>query len=298
MRPELIRASELLRRNTPEAVEEAVGLLQNTVYAFSMKMCGHREDAEDTAQDVLFRSMKHLARFSDPAALAAWLYTVTRNRCRRTRRPHAEPSAKAYSLDELMPDSAELQQLLVDTSASPESALMRNEHHNLLHQAVLRLPSTLRFVLVLHDMEDLDTGQVAQILDLQPGTVRVRLHRARLTVRKEMQLILDGNPAPPARAPFASKPRVEKPAECRELFAALSEYLDDRLEPVSCDQMRAHIAACPNCVAFLHDLRAAIDRCRSLTVPCDPALTARMKDLFTREYLRMLDMPIPDKVPA
>jgi len=48
MRPELIRATDLLRLNTPEAVEEAIGLLQSTVYSFSMKVCGHPEDAEDT----------------------------------------------------------------------------------------------------------------------------------------------------------------------------------------------------------------------------------------------------------
>ena len=53
MRPELIQATELLHRNTPEAVEEAIGLLQNTVYSFSMKVCGHRQDAEDTMQEVL-----------------------------------------------------------------------------------------------------------------------------------------------------------------------------------------------------------------------------------------------------
>jgi hypothetical protein len=44
-------------------------------------------------------------------------------------------------------------------------------------------------------------------------------------------------------------------------------------------------------VAFLHDLRAAIDRCRSLKIPCDPAFAPRLRDLLTREYLRMLVMP-------
>ncbi len=89
MRPELIQAAALLRRNTPEAVEEAIGLLQNTVYSFSMKVCGHPEDAEDTMQEVLFRSLGHLAKIQDPQALSVWLYTVTRNRCWRMRRKSA-----------------------------------------------------------------------------------------------------------------------------------------------------------------------------------------------------------------
>jgi hypothetical protein len=66
MRPELIRATDLLRRNTPEAVEEAIGLLQNTVYSFSMKVCGHPEDAEDTMQEVLSRSLGHLGQDQTP----------------------------------------------------------------------------------------------------------------------------------------------------------------------------------------------------------------------------------------
>ncbi|MHB1857791.1 MAG: RNA polymerase sigma factor, partial [Acidobacteriaceae bacterium] len=86
MRPELIEATALLRRNTPESIDQAIGLLQNTVYSFSMKVCGHPEDAEDTMQEVLFRSLPHLAKIEEPRALAVWLYTVTRNRCWRMRR--------------------------------------------------------------------------------------------------------------------------------------------------------------------------------------------------------------------
>src|ERR1017187_10295635 len=194
MRPELIQATELLRRNTPEAVEEAIGLLQNTVYSFSMKICGHPEDAEDTMQEVLYRSLGHLAKIQDPQALAVWLYTVTRNRCSRMRRKPAHPPSHTFSLDELMPDEVELGRLLKDAGRSPEGNLLHAEQNRLLHQAVLRIPAQLRIVLVLHDMEEMTTEQVAQILDLQPGTVRVRLHRARLSVRKEMNKLLEAAP--------------------------------------------------------------------------------------------------------
>src|ERR1035438_4549432 len=197
MRPELIQAIDLLRRNTPEAVEEAIGLLQNTVYSFSMKVCGHPQDAEDTMQEVLFRSLGHLAKIQTPQALAVWLYTVTRNRCWRMRRKPAHAPSQTFSLDELMPDAAEVGRLLQDAAASPEGNLLHAEQHHLLHQAVLRIPVQLRIVLVLHDMEELTTEQVGHILDLQPGTVRVRLHRARLSVRKEMSKTLDGAPEQP-----------------------------------------------------------------------------------------------------
>jgi len=294
MRPELIQAAELLRRNTPEDVERAIGLLQNTVYSFSMKMCGHREDAEDTTQDVLFKSLRHLSRFPDPNALAAWLYTVTRNRCRRIRRTHSEAPGRELSLEELMPGELELQQLLLSSEDSPERNVLHAEQHHLLHQAVLHIPSSLRLVLVLHDMEELSTEQVAQILGLQPGTVRVRLHRARLSVRQEMHRILGnahaagGVDAAPAGKAFR---KHKAGPECRELFANLSEYLDRRINSTTCEQMKEHIEACPNCIAFLKDLRVAIDRCKSLNMECDAQVAARMRELFTQEYLRLVRVP-------
>jgi RNA polymerase sigma-70 factor, ECF subfamily len=305
MRPELIRASELLGHNTPEAVEEAIGLLQSTVYSFSMKVCGHREDAEDTMQEVLLRSLKYLAKVPDPAGLAAWLYTVTRNRCRRMRRPQSEARARTFSLDELMPDDAELKQLLSDTATNPEGQVLCAEQRQLLHQAVLHIPPPLRLVLVLHDMEELSTDQIAQILGLQTGTVRVRLHRARLAVRKQMTRTLQeaerqqessSESQSSLRTIPLQKPQRSK--ECRELFTNLSEYLDARVEPRTCEQMRAHIESCPACVAFLNDLRAAIDRCRSLEMTCDPAIAHRMRAMMTREYFRLVGVELPDQVPS
>jgi RNA polymerase sigma-70 factor (ECF subfamily) len=305
MRPELIQATELLHRNTPEAVEEAIGLLQNTVYSFSMKVCGHRQDAEDTMQEVLSGSLGDLAKLQHPQALALWLYTVTRNRCWRMRRKGASAPAHMLSLDELMPDESELGRLLQDAAESPEDNLLHAERHHLLHQAVLHIPVQLRMVLVLHDMEELTTEQVAQILDLQPGTVRVRLHRARLSVRKEMNRMLEDAPDQPAdqeQSGTKSKRNRTKagqrPAECRELFSNLSEYLDGRVEPRSCEEMRGHIEACPACVAFLRSLRVAIDRCRSLEISCNSAVAPRLRSILTQEYLRLLNLPTTEKMSA
>ncbi|MHB1858472.1 MAG: anti-sigma factor family protein, partial [Acidobacteriaceae bacterium] len=141
-----------------------------------------------------------------------------------------------------------------------------------------------------------NTDQVAEILGLQPGTVRVRLHRARLSVRREIDRALDSSSVESNKMTSTKRKRshakaAQRPAECRDLFANLSEYLDGRIGPVSCEQMRQHIDACPACVAFLRDLRLAIDRCRSLQVPCDPAIAPRLRSILTQEYLRMLGMP-------
>ncbi len=313
MRPELAQAVDLLRNNTPEAVGEAIGLLQNTVYSFSMKLCGHREDAEDTTQEVLYRSLRHLSRIDEPRALAVWLYTVTRNRCWRMRKTGRHGAKQVLSLEDLLPGEAELVRLREHTASGPEGAVLRSEQRGFVQEAVQRLPPQLRIVLVLHDMEDLDTADVAKVLDLEPGTVRVRLHRARLTVRRELSRMLEAtvgqgqaarDRAAKDRATAGKKPRRTRrknpraAADCRTLFANLSEYLDGRMEPRTCEQMSHHIDACPSCIAFIHDLRAAIDRCRALKADCDPVMAERMRSVLTREYRRLLEVPIPEKIRA
>ncbi|MGO8719921.1 MAG: sigma-70 family RNA polymerase sigma factor [Acidobacteriaceae bacterium] len=291
MRADLQEAIQLLQ-NDPASVPNALRLLQGTVFSFSMKICGHREDAEDTMQEVLVSSLPHLAKIEDPRALSVWLYTAARNRCWRNRKKQSH--RKTVALEDLLPDGAELSALLTAASASPEQQTLSHEDHLLVHKAVLNLPPQYRIVLVLHDMEELDTEQVAAVLSLQPGTVRVRLHRARLLMRKEMEKLLNPQPTAPRRK---RKSAAKRPRECMEIFGDLSEYLDGRMEKKSCVQMRAHIDACPACIAFLSDLKLAIDRCRKLNMPFNSDVGAALRRLLAEEYLRLLQSGVP-KAPA
>lgn len=284
MRPELEEAAQLLRNADAESIQRALRLLQNTVFSFSMKVCGHREDAEDTMQEVLAGSLRHLAKIEDPRALSVWLYTAAKNRCWRSRRK--EPRGRAVSLDELIPGDMELNSLLAVSTAGPEQQLLRNEDRRLVHEAILKLPPHYRIVLVLHDMEALDTEQTAQVLSLQPGTVRVRLHRARLLLRKEMDAIFNHLPV---RSQRHRTPAEIRPRECKEIFSNLSEYLDGRMPVESCEQMRKHIEACPQCVAFIRDLKLAIDRSRALEMPPDGDIGRSLRQLLAREYLRLIE---------
>ena len=299
MRPDLIRAIELLRKPDAVSVSDALGLLQSTVYAFSMKVCGHPQDAEDTMQDVLLGSLPYLAKITDPKALAVWLYTVTRNRCWRSRRRSVHAPNQTLSLGELMPNDNELAELLQSPQSSPEKQVLAKEQNEILHEAILSLPPEYRMVLALHDLEDLDTEQVAQVLDLQPGTVRVRLHRARLFVRKTMAELGRGDaerqPGMKASRSPRRKLHKERPKQCNEVFANLSEYLDDRLSPDTCEQMRSHIDACPGCVAFIGDLRQAIDRCKTLHSGCDVDLAPKLRSMLTKEYLRLVNIPAVER---
>ena len=86
MRADVEQALQLIHSNQSSSVEQALGLLQNTVFSFSMKVCGHPQDAEDTMQDVLLESIPYLPKFENAQALSVWLYKVARNRCLMNRR--------------------------------------------------------------------------------------------------------------------------------------------------------------------------------------------------------------------
>lgn len=276
MRPELTQAAEMIRRGD---VEQALSLLQSTVFSFSMKVCGHREDAEDTAQDVLLKSIRHLQKIEEPKALAVWLYKVTRNRCWMSRRRSKFAPQHTLSLEELMPDSAELQSIMTDRGSTPEIQALSRLDAKRVHEAVLQIPPQYRLILVLHDMEDLDTDEVAQITGLREGTVRVRLHRARLFVRREL--------AKPSATKSKKRKKNHKPVECKRLFAGLSDYIDKRVDDLACERIEKHLADCPPCVAFVNDLSRAVERCRALDVPCDSRTAASLQRLLAQEFARL-----------
>src|SRR3974377_759690 len=103
MSPKLEQALELIREDRPGAVDQALSLLQNTVYSFSMKVCGHPQDAEDTMQEVLVKLLPYLPQFESPQSLSVWLYKVARNRCLMNRRGAKNARNRHVSLHELMP---------------------------------------------------------------------------------------------------------------------------------------------------------------------------------------------------
>ncbi len=253
------QALELIRDNRSDSIDRALALLQNTVYSFSMKVCGHPEDAEDTMQEVLLKSIPHLAKFENSRALAVWLYKVARNRCISNRRGDKNSPARNISLDELMPDGRELAELL-SHAPGPESATLRRETSEHLRQAVLALPAVYRMVLVLHDMEEMSTADVAEITGLRPGTVRVRLHRARLLVRRYLSQVAKGNV--PGTFQIHAAAAEKREPRCRNLFAALSDYMDGVVDDAVCEEMDRHIGTCEPCQAFLASLKQAVAQCR------------------------------------
>jgi len=261
MRSEIVQAVELLQKGDDAALEQALALLQNTVFSFSMRVCGQREDAEDTMQEVLLKSVPQLPKFDSPKALVVWLYKVAKNRCLMSRRRSKFAPKPDLSLEALMPDRKELEQLSGDGSINPEAFAIRSEQAGRLRDAIQHLPPQYRIVLVLRDMEGLSDEEVAEITGLRAGTVRVRLHRARLFVRKELMKAW----TPGARRRATPHPGINhpRPGRCKAMFAELSDYLDEQLDDSLCAELEKHMDGCEPCRAFLASLEVAILQCRT-----------------------------------
>ena len=290
MRSEIERAVLLLQRGDDQALDEALALLQSTVFSFSMKVCGQREDAEDTMQEVLVKSVPYLPKFESPKALVVWLYKVAKNRCLMSRRRSKFAPKQDLSLEELMPDGKELERLGAD-GINPEMFAIRSEQAGRLREAIQKLPPPYRIVLVLRDMEGLTDEEVAEITGLRPGTVRVRLHRARLFVRKELMRVRK-QPGGTRVEPIASRgvaTAEPRPARCKAMFAELSNYLDEQLDDSFCEELEKHLEGCDPCQAFLAGLEATIRECRRMpSCAPDRAKAVKLRKEVMSRYARAL----------
>lgn len=278
VRPEIEQVVQLIQRKDAESLEEALALLQNTVFSFSMKVCGQRQDAEDTMQEVLLKSVPNLPKFDSPKALLVWLYKVAKTRCLMSRRKSKFAPKEALSLEELMPDRKELETLSGKPEGTPETTLMRRENAKRLREAIQKLPPDYRLILVLRDMEELSDADVAEITGLRLGTIRVRLHRARLFVRKQLAKQDHHRIRPPIARASATLPAKPRERRCQEMFAELSNYLDDELDDSLCEELEKHMDGCEPCQAFLTSLEKSIQQCR--TAPnevLDPRIAAKLR---------------------
>jgi RNA polymerase sigma-70 factor (ECF subfamily) len=290
MRTEIEEAVKLLQRGDDASVEHALALLQNTVFSFSMRVCGQREDAEDTMQEVLLKSVPQLPKFQSPKALLVWLYKVAKNRCLMTRRKSKFAPTQELSLDQLMPNRNELERLTADGRINPEAFAIRSEEASRLRDAIQKLPPQYRIVLVLRDMEGLTDDEVAEITGIRPGTVRVRLHRARLFVRKELMPMW--TPRRGKKAPAQTHLGEEfRPAHCKAMFAELSDYLDEQLDDSLCAELERHMSDCGPCQVFLATLEATITQCRRSAGDCSlPKNTSKLRKELMQSYRRVTEV--------
>jgi RNA polymerase sigma-70 factor (ECF subfamily) len=186
--------AEALILGRPEAFDPFVRRFGPLILGFGRRMCGQRDDAEEVLQETLLKAYLSLRDLRSPAALKAWVYRVAANACHRMRRHGAHEPAEELSLDEVLPQPGEdgSPPEIADWSDLPLDRLLQGELHARLDAAILSLPHDFRIVLVLRDQEGFSTRETADLLGISESLAKVRLHRARLAVRRSLDGYLRG----------------------------------------------------------------------------------------------------------
>jgi RNA polymerase sigma-70 factor, ECF subfamily len=175
---------------------ELIRPYERMVYMTVFSVVKNESEAEDGAQEAMISAYRHLASFRGDAKFSTWLVTIAINEGRK--RLRKVKSAAEESLDEPKEeqDGDFTPALLTDWREIPLETLERKELREALRTAVAELPDIYRQVFTLRDLEELNVEETAQALGIQPGAVKVRLHRARIMLQKRLVPLLKTT-APP-----------------------------------------------------------------------------------------------------
>ena len=168
-----------------EIVRHHEDRLYNTIY----RLVGSAEDARDLLQDTFVKAYENLETFRGGSSLYTWLFRIAVNTSlsHRRRRKWVQMSAPPGDEDDPNPGNAVADTATVD----PADGLVTAETEVLVQEAINGLDDEHRTVVVLRDIQHCDYRQIAEILEVPPGTVKSRLHRARMMLRDKLQPLLE-----------------------------------------------------------------------------------------------------------
>ncbi|MGN6104370.1 MAG: sigma-70 family RNA polymerase sigma factor [Kofleriaceae bacterium] len=177
-----------LRDRDERAFRELLELHRDRVYNITFRMLGNRAEAEDVAQEVFISVFKTIDTFREESKFSTWLYRVAVNHCKNRIKYLARRHDR--DRDELDETSQQTNGAIASgpiRAAQPDRALEGAQMERLLQEAISNLDDDHRIVVVLRDVEDLTIEEICEITGLPDGTVKSRLHRARLALRKKLQ---------------------------------------------------------------------------------------------------------------
>ncbi|MCD7769573.1 MAG: sigma-70 family RNA polymerase sigma factor [Oscillospiraceae bacterium] len=185
----------------PEPFEALVKANETMVYNLALHMLSDPQDALDASQEAFFRAWRALTSFRGDSRFSVWLYRLTSNVCLDMLR------ARARQAHDTLTDEDGRELPLADDRSSPEKSLERSERRQAIRDGLAQLEPGFRQALVLRELGGLSYEEIGQVTDLEPGTVKSRIFRA----RRKLAAILtaEGNI-------FGPEPSYEKDDQSRK----------------------------------------------------------------------------------
>ncbi|MBI2930850.1 MAG: sigma-70 family RNA polymerase sigma factor [Planctomycetes bacterium] len=173
-----------------EAFNILVLRYQDRIYNAVFRFCGNHEDASDVTQRAFINAYRKLSEFKGDAAFSTWMYRIAFNQSVSLRREGGHRRAVSiYGKDDDLVVEPEV-------NHNPTGRMETEESRRQVQRALLMLAAEDRRIIVLKDLEDRSYEEIAAILDVPKGTVRSRLHRARLELREKLKSFM-GTPTQP-----------------------------------------------------------------------------------------------------
>jgi RNA polymerase sigma-70 factor (ECF subfamily) len=183
----LVRA---LKQGRSEAFTELVRLHQDKVFGLCLRLLGDRAEAEDLAQEVFITIFSAIRTFREESLLSTWIYRISRNHClNRLKFLKRRAHEKRQQLDETSEADDAGQSLhtpVGSTVPRPDQLAEGKQMETLLQAEIEKLSDEHRELLVLRDLENLTYEEIQAITGLPEGTVKSRLHRARMELARAM----------------------------------------------------------------------------------------------------------------
>lgn len=163
---------------------------QNRVYGLCYRMMGNLEEAEEVAQEVFITVYKSLGDFRGDSRFSTWLYRVTVNHCKNRikylgRRKYYQSQSFEEPVETAEGDTMTRQ--IADEHLDPLGNMEQREVQNIVQEKMSELDEEQRTVVFLRDIEGMSYQEIADILELREGTVKSRIHRARLELKDKLE---------------------------------------------------------------------------------------------------------------
>lgn len=183
--------NELIRRSKEgdtESFSQLVLTYERRMVNYAFRMLRDVSDAEDAAQEAFLRAYRKLDSFHGDAAFSTWLYTILNNICLdmlRKRKRTGEQNQ--VSLNQSSADSDEYEIQIEDASPGPYDSYRKKAAMKALEEAIAQLSDEHRAVIVMRDINGLEYDEIARITKTTLGTVKSRISRARIALRKILE---------------------------------------------------------------------------------------------------------------